>query len=380
MPTIYLWEKSDITSIGPDVFSDTQDANGGAVGNSTFSIGAGSVPVAAEITDDDTFFADGDASGQTLAAPVAVNGATFPAGTAIKVDYAYIVRPAGSTDPADEITVYGVKIGNHIEAAVSDAEIMPGVTYEVVSIDSNQPAIAYSDLYVCFAEGTRILTGGGESRIEALRPGDPVLTADHGMQPLLWVGCRRVRAEGAAAPVVFAPGALGNRHRLCLSPQHRVLTLCGGREVLVAAKAFVGLPGVTVQAGGVVTYFHLLFARHEILFAEGALAESLNPGSEAWKRMTPATRAWLEALCPQLAAGPLDPARPIMGPSAWRRAQGLGQMVPVDQAGPAAVSPLRTRASRASPVSSPKHISKSPQALQEGAAQRTKPSSSQILR
>lgn len=150
--------------------------------------------------------------------------------------------------------------------------------------------------------------------------------------------------------------------------------------MLVATRAFIGLPGVAVHAGGVVTYLHLLFARLEILFAEGALAESLKRGPEAWKRMTPATCARLEVLCPKLAPGRLEPTRPIMGPSARRRAQGLGPMVPVDQAGLTAGRPLRTRARRDSPVSSPKHISKSSQALHVGATHKAKPSSSQILR
>ncbi|MCO8144476.1 Hint domain-containing protein [Rhodovulum tesquicola] len=68
--------------------------------------------------------------------------------------------------------------------------------------------------------------------------------------------------------------------------------------------------------------------RHEILFAEGLRAESFNPGPEAWKTLAPATRAQLLALCPRLASGPFDMARPVLGPNAWRRKAGLAPLRP----------------------------------------------------
>ena len=50
--------------------------------------------------------------------------------------------------------------------------------------------------------------------------------------------------------------------------------LFGEPEVLVAAKHLVGMPGVTQQEQTMVTYFHLMLDRHQILFAEGVETES----------------------------------------------------------------------------------------------------------
>jgi hypothetical protein len=67
---------------------------------------------------------------------------------------------------------------------------------------------------ICFARGTRILTPRGPVAIEALRPGDMVLTRDNGLQPIRWINSRRVAATGDFAPV---------HSDLIVSPQHRML-------------------------------------------------------------------------------------------------------------------------------------------------------------
>lgn len=54
-------------------------------------------------------------------------------------------------------------------------------------------------------------------------------------------------------------------------------------EVLVAAAQLVGLPGITTAPPQAVTYLHLLFDRHEVVFANGAPSESLYPGPVALK-------------------------------------------------------------------------------------------------
>jgi hypothetical protein len=77
----------------------------------------------------------------------------------------------------------------------------------------------------------------------------------------------------------------------------------GEAEVLVAAKALVNDRTIRVQQGGEVEYFHMLFDRHEIVFAEGAAAESFHPGQQGWKALDAATRAEILGLFPQLADG-----------------------------------------------------------------------------
>jgi hypothetical protein len=50
-----------------------------------------------------------------------------------------------------------------------------------------------------------------------------------------------------------------------------------------------------------VTYVHVLFDRHEVVFAEGAQSESLYTGDEALKALGEAARAEIFRLFPDLA-------------------------------------------------------------------------------
>lgn len=138
----------------------------------------------------------------------------------------------------------------------------------------------------CFTPGTRIAVPGGEVAIETLKPGDLVMTLDHGAQPVRWIGRRQVDGRGEFAPVRFAAGIVGNRRALLVSPQHRMLIggwqaelYYGEGEVLVAAVQLAVRPGICRQPQTLVDYVHLMFDRHEIILAEGAPSESFHPGS-----------------------------------------------------------------------------------------------------
>ncbi len=155
--------------------------------------------------------------------------------------------------------------------------------------DSGAQRIEISDLtyqpttvIVCFVEGTRIRTENGEVAIEDLQVGDLVETAGNGLQPIRWIGHRTVRAESSFAPVCIAKGALGNSRDLLVSPEHRMVVsgartaaLFSEEEVLVPAKALIDGDRIYRKTGGEVTYYHILFDAHEVIFAEGAPSESL---------------------------------------------------------------------------------------------------------
>ncbi|MFQ6546549.1 Hint domain-containing protein [Aestuariibius sp. 2305UL40-4] len=137
----------------------------------------------------------------------------------------------------------------------------------------------------CFARETLILTDRGEVPVETLKVGDLVETLDKGLQPITWIGHRAVPAEGSLAPIRIDAGAIGNERDLILSPQHRVLLrgwqaelYFGEPEILVAAKHLLGSDRVNRCEGGEVEYYHILFKKHEIVFAEGAPCESFHPG------------------------------------------------------------------------------------------------------
>lgn len=169
----------------------------------------------------------------------------------------------------------------------------------------------------CFAGGTLIRTLSGERPVEALQPGDLVVTADHGAQPLRVVlsttlGPGRLIADPSLRPIRIAAGALGQgtpRRDLLVSPQHRVLVrsriaerMFGSPEVLVAAKHLLGLPGIAVAEDvASVSYYHLVMDAHEVVESEGALTESFYPGPEGLKTLTAAARAEIMALFPGLA-------------------------------------------------------------------------------
>lgn len=163
---------------------------------------------------------------------------------------------------------------------------------------------------ICFAAGTRIATPFGAQPVETLRPGDLVLTRDNGPQPIRWVGARTVAAQGDLAPIRFETGALGNSRPLLVSPQHRMLCddwraqmLFGETEVLVAAKHLVNDRTIRRAPGGLVSYHHILFDRHEIVMAEGVASESFHPGDEALSALDGAARGELLRLFPELVTG-----------------------------------------------------------------------------
>ena len=107
---------------------------------------------------------------------------------------------------------------------------------------------------------------------------------------------------------------MGNRRPLRVSPLHRMLVrsaraemLFGDHDVLVTAQHLVDGQDVRRLEGGTVTYVHLLFDRHEILRAEGALSESFHPGAVALSTLDLAAREEILALFPDL-TGRTSPA------------------------------------------------------------------------
>src|SRR6056297_305824 len=143
------------------------------------------------------------------------------------------------------------------------------------------------DSVPCFVAGTRIRTPAGEVPVEDLQPGDRVITRDEGAQPVRWSGTRTVAATGDFAPIRIAADTFGTHDETWLSPLHRVLVrdplaelLFGESEVLVAARDLVNDRTVRRVAGGAVTYVHLMFDRHQVIWSGGLATESFLPGPQ----------------------------------------------------------------------------------------------------
>ncbi|WP_224823963.1 Hint domain-containing protein [Cognatishimia sp. MH4019] len=178
------------------------------------------------------------------------------------------------------------------------------------------------DFVPCFTEGVEILTPAGPVLVEKLRVGDLVQTRDNGAQPIRWIGRSTCPVKGDLIPVRIAQGALGAglpERDLIISPQHRMLLrsriaqrMIGKDEVLVAARKLTGLPGIALADDLTqIVYIHLLFEKHEIIFAEGAPTESLLLGEQAQKALGADVIKELQLLFPGLLDVAPQPSRAV---------------------------------------------------------------------
>ena len=217
---------------------------------------------------------------------------------------------------------------------------VPGATTKTGYVDFPDGSRMYFENFeeiICFTPGTLIDTLRGRVAVETLVAGDKVLTRDHGYQPLAWTGRRDLSADEiarcpSAAPIRIAAGALGKglpERDLLVSPRHRMLIagaraelMFGEREVLVAAADLLGLPGVTQDLAGPVSYIHVMCDAHQIIRAEGAWSESFQPAEAVLNALDAATRAELLGLFPELATAQglagFDAARPVLSASEAR--------------------------------------------------------------
>jgi hypothetical protein len=191
------------------------------------------------------------------------------------------------------------------------------VSAEIDSIVGTSGTGTDSAAIVCFVQGTLITTADGQTPVEDLKVGDLVQTLDRGFQPMRWVGRRHVDAIELAenenlrpirirTDVISAGNDVGS---LLVSPQHRIMIaskvterMFGDTEVLVAAKQLLAIDGVDIADDlEDVTYFHILFDQHEIIYADQVPTESLYLGEEAQKSLSPEGREEVYALFPEVA-------------------------------------------------------------------------------
>jgi hypothetical protein len=133
----------------------------------------------------------------------------------------------------------------------------------------------------CYLRGTRIRTSDGERRIEELKVGDPVITLSGESKPIKWIGRRRYKKSSESWPKDFEPVRVGcfalderTPHRnLYLSPGHAVYI----DGVLIPAKYLVNGLNITQCApdgADIIEYLHIELFGHDVIFAEGATAET----------------------------------------------------------------------------------------------------------
>ena len=193
--------------------------------------------------------------------------------------------PNGTSITYTGVTFY-LANGTQVFSPIDGQTLVDGTLTDTTFV-TTQTSVTPEQLEVvpCFTPGTLIDTKWGARAVETLRVGDLIHTADNGLQTLRWIGRRTVSAQGSLAPIRILTGALGNDRDLLVSPQHRMLLSgwqaqlnFGEDEVLVAAKHLVNGATIFPAQRRSVDYIHLLFDRHEIIFAEGIPTESFHPG------------------------------------------------------------------------------------------------------
>lgn len=176
--------------------------------------------------------------------------------------------------------------------------------------------------------GANLRTPCGPKRIENIRAGDLVVTRDEGLQPvrMIWkrvVGAAEIQADPALGPVrigVRTVAPMMPQQELCIASGHRVLVpgwrlegVADATACLVSASD-IARASETAQTEKVpveITYYNVIFDRHQVFCVNGLPVESFLP-----------TVAALSGLAKDVVAGITD-AFPELGrsPSAYPPAQ-----------------------------------------------------------
>ena len=186
--------------------------------------------------------------------------------------------------------------------------------------------ITDSGFVVCFARGTQIATPAGEMPVEQLSVGDTVLTAKGQAQPVVWIGIGRVLVtpgrRSAATPVIVRRNALAD------NVPHRDLHVTKGHSLYYRRCADPGgVPGQPPfdhlgRQRAEVDIYHVELAKHGVLIADGAPAESYRDDGNRWLFQN-GNSGW--GLPPQPPCAPVLTGGPIVD-AIWRRL--------LDRAGP----------------------------------------------
>ena len=206
-----------------------------------------------------------------------------------KVAVAWVLR---DTETGQTIRATQHAYGDH-EALygrlVTDAPIQKGRVYETLSVsapsagsvsDAKHPS-SPSRNRLGLARGTHVMTARGEVAVEHIKPGDKVITRDHGLQTVRYVGQQRCTVSGDSAPVMLRAGVIRNGRDLIVSADTRVvvkgtlaLETYGVKEVFVPARHMVDGTNVVRGVEGKLTFFQIVTDRHEVIYAEAAAVES----------------------------------------------------------------------------------------------------------
>ena len=214
---------------------------------------------------------------------------------------------------------------NNTQFQPGDGIVFQGATTSDFTTDSTG--------VVCFTTGTQIRTPDGDRPIEELKVGDVVETLDGGPQPIKWIGTSHYDEAALIEnpklrPIVVSARVFGAERDLVVSRQHAFLL--PKEDLLARAIQLVkmNVAGVRIAHGRKrVTYHHIMFEKHELIYSEGIATESMYPGPQALRALCPeAMESLLRVFpefkgietreCAEAAYGPT--ARDMIDMSNWR--------------------------------------------------------------
>jgi VCBS repeat-containing protein len=235
----------------------------------TNSVGAGA-QVSGNVLSNDT---DSDTAQQALivTAVNAVGGPPAAIGQPVPGTYGHLTLNQDGS--------YTYAADNAAAIAAASGSLFDTFSYTETDQNGNSDSTVLTVGVACYCRGTLIETADGEVLIEALAIGDLVMTISGEAKPIKWIGRRSyagrfVRGNRAVLPIRVMEGALAPGvpcRDLYLSPEH-ALYIDGA---LVPARHLVnGASIVQVEEIDEVEYFHIELQEHDVVFADGASAET----------------------------------------------------------------------------------------------------------
>ena len=185
------------------------------------------------------------------------------------------------------VTAVGIVNSNTLAVTLSDStvdDIVLDATHNYAAgtfsfFNTGGNAFITDNVTPCYLAGTRVRTDRGEVQVEELAIGDRVVTLNGSTKPIKWIGKRAYSSAFAAGnrdiiPILIKQGALGRdipERDLYVSPLHAMFfdDVLVQAEHLVNGKSVVRCPHIDP-----IRYFHIELDQHDVIFAEGAPAET----------------------------------------------------------------------------------------------------------
>lgn len=226
-------------------------------------------------------------------------------------------------DPTDQISLDGAfnkyVDPDEVDEFTFDYIGSDGQTYSgfVHAKDGGEKDFLAEDapIIICFGEGTEIETIDGPKTIETLLQGDFVLTFDHSIVPVRWIGSTVLTREDLQTwpnlrPIRVKHDTFGKGRPykdVLLSPNHRVLVsgwraelYFGEPEVLVPVKSLVDDDRIRVETDcQQISYYHLLLESHQVVYSNGLRSESLFLGDQSLLALSKQAEAEVRSILTQ---------------------------------------------------------------------------------